>query len=324
VEDATAGAGVLVIGSVNEDTTVRVRALPRPGETASAYGLATGLGGKGANQAVASAHAGAAVRLIAAVGDDVAGRRSRAELERHGVSAASLITAPSAPTGRAFITVDDGGENVIVVVPGANLTSGPLLTEEAVAAVGDDAAAVVLMQGEVPSSTIDAVARACADAGRRFVLNLAPVTEVAEATLRVADPLIVNATEAMDLFCLSEDRLGPAAIEEAIAGLVPGRAASLIVTLGGRGCAVATVDGVRVVPAERVETVVDTTGAGDAFCGTLAASLALGTQLDLAVERATAAAADAVRRYGAVPASLETSPPSAPSGQQAADGSRRL
>lgn len=265
---------VVVFGSVNVDLVAHVRRHPRPGETVLALGpVERFAGGKGANQAVAAAGAGADVMLVGAVGDDEAGQAYAARLASLGIQA-RLTTASDTSTGLAWITVDESGENVIVVVPGANDAAVPLIDD-----LGP--ADVLLCQLELPIAQVELAVRRAAALGARIVLNAAPFTVLARDVVALADPMVVNEHEAAAL---------------ADSGLMP---RSLLVTFGAAG---AQWDDVRVeaepVPAHEV---VDTTGAGDAFCGTLAASLVSCADRHTALVAATEAAADAVRRIGAQP-----------------------
>ena len=279
---------VVVVGSANVDLVLPVQRIPRPGETVLAGLLTRGPGGKGANQAVASARAGARTAMVAALGRDDGGALLRDALGSSGVDLA-LVTASEAPTGTAIITVDESGENSIVVAPGAN---GELtLSERAASVVGT--AKIVLSQLEIPFPTV----RAAAAASAYFVLNAAPAAELPDELLAEVDLLVVNETEA-----------------EAIAGA--DRAALLkkvpaaVVTLGGAGAVILTRDGDEIeVPGVPVE-VVDTTAAGDTFCGVLAATLAArsaetatitASDLTNAVRRANVAASLSVQAAGAIP-----------------------
>jgi ribokinase len=277
---------VVVVGSANVDLVLPVQRIPRPGETVLAGAMTRGPGGKGANQAVAAARAGARTAMVVALGDDDGGALLRDALE--GVDL-SLATTGEAPTGTAIITVEESGENSIVVAPGAN---GELtLSAAALAAIGT--AKIVLSQLEIPFSTVQAAAAAAP----YFILNAAPAAELSDELLAEVDLLVVNETEA-----------------EAIAG--PDRSALLkkvpaaVVTLGGAGAVILTRDGDGEieVPGVPVE-VVDTTAAGDTFCGVLAATLVAAaandsiTASDLtnAVRRANVAASLSVQAAGAIP-----------------------
>lgn len=269
------GAGrVVVVGSLNVDLVARVERLPRAGETVPAAGLQRLAGGKGANQALAARAAGARVVLVGAVGQDEPGRAYAARLSDRGVDARLQLAPPGIPTGTAFVLVDEAGENCIVVVPGANDYATAELPD---LRPGD----VLLAQLEVPLGTVATAVRRAADLGARVVLNAAPYAALSADVVACADPLVVNEVEAAAL---------------ADSGLVPG---SLLVTFGAAG---AQWDDLRVeATAVPDGEVVDTTGAGDAFCGALAAALAGGADRRVALDAAVAAGAAAVRRVGAQP-----------------------
>lgn len=260
---------VVVLGSLNVDLVTRVERHPAPGETVLGEGLRRLAGGKGANQALAAARAGAAVTMVGAVGDDEGGRAYAARLAAAGVDTAALAVADE-PTGTALIVVDAEGENSIVVVAGANAT----VTADAVPALGPGD--VLLVQLEVPLGTVADACRRARDQGARVVLNTAPYADLPDDVLALADPVVANEHEAARL------------------SSTPG---SLLVTLGADGARW----GDLALPAEPVDDVVDTTGAGDAFCGALAAALADGADDATALRAALAAGARAVRHDGAQP-----------------------
>ena len=269
---------VLVLGSLNVDLVTRVERHPRPGETVLGVGLERLAGGKGANQAVAAAAAAGRVAMVGCVGDDAGGTAYRARLERLGIDVTGVRVVKGASTGHAVVTVSDDGENSIVVIPGAN----ELFDEREVDAVdtlgpGD----VLLVQLEVPRAVVCTAVRRAAGRGARVVLNTAPYAALPPDVVGLADPVVANEHEM-------------AALAEA--GAVP---RSLLVTFGANG---ASWDGVT-APAHVVaaDEVVDTTGAGDAFCGALAAALANGADRADAMEAALAAGAAAVRHPGAQP-----------------------
>lgn len=282
---------VLVIGSLNRDTSVVVDRLALPGETISGSDAVASSGGKGANQAVAAARAGASVGFVGAVGSDEGGREQVAALELHGVDVGSLQTIVGVPTGSAYICVDSRGENIIVISPGANAH-----VDAALSAV-DYGAAVVLLQNEIPAAALDDAAAFAVAAGARLVVNAAPVPASVPDFFRLADPLVVNEHEASEL--LGRPSLGPAGLALALQRATGAR--SVIVTLGADG-SVVLVDGASVkVPGVRVAQVVDTTGAGDTFVGVLAARLAAGDELLPAAHEASRAAAESVLWEGARP-----------------------
>lgn len=290
---------VVVFGSVNVDATSYVRAFPRPGETVHSHGFRVALGGKGANQAVAAHRSGASVELVARVGDDAAAEVPLRAFSAFGLATDGVTAVPGAPTGIAQITVSGSGENTIVVTSGANASLGVDVVDEERDRLAR--AAVVLTQGELPVPTIEALAAACDAAGVRFVLNLAPPIAVAPAALAVADPLVVNVHEGRTLgvgTALSDDA-SVDAWRDAAASVAGDLARSIVVTLGPRGAVAADATGSWAVAAPSVD-VVDTTGAGDAATGTLAAMLAEGRPLADAVRVAVAAGSLAVQRRGTV------------------------
>ena len=268
---------VVVLGSLNVDLVTDVERHPRPGETVLATGpVRRFAGGKGGNQAVAAAEAGARVAMVGAVGEDEDGTRYLARLRSRGVDVSAVRVEPGAATGQAWITVGADSENAIVVIPGANAD----LTLEDLEPVSDlGPGDVLLVQLEVPMAVVAAAARRAHGRAARVVVNAAPYAALPHDVAALADPLVVNEHEALAL---------------ADSDVVPG---SVLVTFGGEGC---SWDGERfdgvAVPLERV---VDTTGAGDAFCGALAAALATGADRAEAIRAAAEAGATAVQRAGA-------------------------
>jgi ribokinase len=277
---------VVVVGSVNLDVSVTVDRLPAPGETLLGGIVRRSGGGKGANQAVAAARAGSArTAMVGAVGDDSDGAALRASLESDGIDCSCLRTS-AAPTGTALITVDRSGENTIVVAAGAN--DDVRLDEASTALVRS--ADVVLAQLEIPQQTVLAAARA-RRADAILVLNAAPYAAVDPELLAAVDLLVVNEHEALGLSAASTvDEAVPALLES-----VP----AVLVTLGAAGARLDRRGGATtVVPAPRVEAV-DTTGAGDTFCGVLGAAIARGDDDLTALRHAAAAASVAVEGKGA-------------------------
>ncbi|ROQ36710.1 ribokinase [Frondihabitans sp. PhB188] len=286
---------VIVVGSANQDYLVRTVRAPQPGETVMATGLTKQPGGKGANQAVAAARLGGDVHFVGAVGRDDDGARILRSLDSDGVSVDDVRIVDGQPTGLALISIDDTGENSITVVSGAN---GTVTAERAAAAVvrlaSDDA--LLSMQGELPRDVLEASARAAAVAGARVVLNLAPYLEIDADVVALADPVIVNETEAAEMTGLSI-----ASVDEALVAVdsLTKRALSAVITLGSLGAVWANRGEHGHVEANRVEHVVDTTGAGDAFSGALVSSLAAGSDLEGAVRLGALAGSFAVRGIGA-------------------------
>ena len=288
-------AGVFVVGSINQDYVLRLQRRPSPGETVTDAELALFPGGKGANQAVAAARllGSGKVSMLGRVGDDAAGPRLISNLEDNGVSTAHVEQIEGVPSGSAFVTVTPDGENAIIVSPGANRNFGPAEVDASASDLQE--ASVLVAQMEVVVEAVERAARIVSEAGGRVLLNLAPVREVPSSLLSLLDPLVVNEHEAA--FLLGEDA-GTRPPEQTARALLSLGPRSAVLTLGSEGAALATPDGSSSYPAPRVKPV-DTTGAGDAFAGALAARLAEGGSLDEAVPYAVRAGAAAVAREGA-------------------------
>jgi ribokinase len=271
---------VTVLGSANMDLVVRAPALPRPGETVLGYDFTTVPGGKGANQAVAVARAGAQCTFLGAIGTDAFGAALRAGLADAGVQL-GLLREVDGPSGVALITVDDAGQNQITVAPGANATLLGLDHDER-AAIRD--AEVLLCQLEVPLPTVVKAVTGARAAGTTVVLNAAPAQPLFRDLLDNVDVLIINESEA-------------AALGDAVNAVE-----KVVLTLGAAGAVYTDRQGGRLaVPAPTV-TAVDTTAAGDAFAGAFAVALAEQRPVDEAVRWACAAGAVCATRPGAVPA----------------------
>ncbi|WP_414943467.1 ribokinase [Amycolatopsis sp. cmx-11-32] len=273
---------VLVIGSANADLVVPVDRRPGGGETVLGGDTVLSPGGKGANTAVAAARLGADVALLGAVGDDPYGELLKRSLGESGVNT-TLLRTSERPTGIAYITVTPDGENSILVSPGAN--SG-LRPED----IDLDGAEIVVLSLEIPLETVEHAVAKAAGAGVRTLVNLSPAAELSAKTLENVDVLLVNEHEAAFL-------LGGEADFPKLLDLGPKAA---VVTLGAKGAMVVTAEGVTEVSSPKVEAV-DTTGAGDAFAGALATSLAKGEGLADAARQAVKVAAITVTRQGAQP-----------------------
>lgn len=283
---------IVVVGSINQDLVVRVPKHPVPGETVLGTEHLTAAGGKGANQAVAAARLGRSVAMIGRVGDDPAGASMRAGLESEGVDTRHVATDRTAATGLAVITVDDAGENAIVVSPGANAA----IPVSAITAAAPELAAaeVGLFQLEVP---VDVVAAAIVETGGVAILNPAPARLLPEAMLAGVGILVPNRSE-LGILAGVDEPAGLDAVEDAIARL--GFSGRVVVTLGSDGAVVVDGGHLHHLPAPRVP-VVDTTAAGDAFCGALADAVCRGEDLLDAVRWAVCAGALATTRLGAQP-----------------------
>jgi ribokinase len=278
---------VLVFGSANADLVFRVPHLPAPGETVLGPGWKAMAGGKGANQAVAAAKDGARVAFAGAVGRDAMAGIATAGLREAGVDLSLLVEA-EAPTGCAAICVDPSGRNQIAVASGANLSVRA-------AQVPDSAlsGATLLLQMEVPRAETEALIARARGLAARVLLNLAPAAELSREAFAALDLLIVNEGEAAWLGA----RLGAAGDAASLSAAL---GCGVAVTLGERGAEAAGPFGAAAAPAFRVAAV-DTTGAGDCWCGVLAAALDRGLPLAAAMRRAAAAAAISVTREGAAP-----------------------
>lgn len=269
---------VVVVGSVNMDLVVTAPTLPRPGETVLGETFTTVPGGKGANQAIAAARAGAQCVFIGAVGQDSFGEALRANLTASGVDISRLRVVPGT-SGVALIAVDAKAENLIVVAPGANATLTRLEIQDRLAIEGSD---VLLCQLEIPLATVAQAAAAARTAGTTVILNAAPARALPSELLAAVDLLVVNQTEA-------------ATIGEGLE-----KVPRVVMTLGAAGAVYADREGTRLdVPAPRVQAV-DTTAAGDAFAGALAVAWAQGRPLGEALRWACAAGAVCATKRGAV------------------------
>lgn len=280
-------SAIVVLGSANMDLVVRQPRLPHPGETMFGSSFTTVPGGKGLNQAVAAARAGGEVGFLGAIGRDAFGETIRRCLEDAGVDTHGLVDVDD-PTGTAHISVLDGGENAIVVVPGANAAITEL----------DDAsrhriegARYLVAQFERPLELISQAFVVARGMGLQTVLTPAPVQPVDHALLQLVDVLIPNAQEACELAGVADETDAAIALSRLV-GLV-------VMTRGSRGALVARGGVVELeVPPRKVEPV-DTTAAGDTFAGVLIALLAEGAPLERALTTATVAASISVTRAGA-------------------------
>lgn len=292
-------AAVLVVGSANQDYIVGVTAPPGPGETVMATSLLTQPGGKGANQAVAAARLRGDVSLVACVGDDADGARLIRELRSEGVDTTDVEIVSRGRTGLALVSVWASGENSITVVPGTNsaLTGDRVRrTIERRASDHEDGGVIVVVQAELLPEIITATITAAGEAGSRVVLNLAPFQPVDDALLASCDPLVLNEAEASGL--LGWHVHGAETAARAVEALRT-RARSVVVTVGAEGACWADRSGSGHAPAPDGADVVDTTGAGDAFVGALAARLAVGESLEEAVRTGVRAGTFAVQSPGA-------------------------
>jgi len=288
---------IVVIGSSNTDMIIQAPRIPAPGQTVLGGRFSTAAGGKGANQAVAAARAGAQVTLVARVGDDAFGRQALSGFERDHIDTRFVVRDEQAPSGVASIIVDDHGQNAITVAPGANANLSPRDVARAAKAIS--AADAVLLQLEIPLDTVRAAIEIACEQNVRVILNPAPACVLPDEMLRGVDVLTPNEIEAG---MLTGSEVGDEAADAARAAvLLRGRGAgTVIVTLGPRGVIVEGPDHGGHIGAFAVEAV-DTTAAGDVFNGALAVALAEGRSLPDACRWACAAAALSVQCLGAQP-----------------------
>lgn len=275
---------ILVAGSANLDFVVRAAHIPAPGETVLGHAFTTFPGGKGANQAVAAARAGgASTQMLLALGDDTFAAPLEASLTSAGV-ALHIVRCADHATGTAFICVSDNAENAITVAPGANNA----LESRHLPAMGGFSH--LLMQLETPLDTVAAFARAARAAGSKVVLNAAPAQPLDAGMLALVDILIVNEGELAGISGNNSARIAD--------GLQQLKVPVVVVTLGARGSC-ARVGNRYLVQRAFVVDPVDTTGAGDTFCGVLVAALDQGSDMQQALRLASAASALACTKAGA-------------------------
>jgi ribokinase len=281
---------VTVVGSLNEDVLVAVGRLPGRGETVIGRSTALAPGGKGANQAAAAGELGPGVHMVGRIGEDPAGDRQLASLASSRVDVSRVHRTPGVPTGSATIPVEDGsGENLIVVVPGANTA----LTPEDADVESVRRADVVLLQLEVPLETVQAAARA---ATGTVVLTPAPPQPLPTELRERVDVLVPNEHELAQLAGVEPGERTPAELAALARSVAP---CAVVVTLGARGALIVPPEGAPLLQAPPPVTAVDTTGAGDCFCGALAQALAGGPDLPAAVRFAVTAAALSTTGRGA-------------------------
>lgn len=287
---------IVVIGSSNTDMVMQVRDFPRPGETIMGCGFMQNQGGKGANQAVACARLGTDTSFVGKLGDDALAQNTISLLRREGIDVSHLTQTSEAPSGTAFIMVDSRGENSIIVNSGANACLMPADIDAASSLIAQ--ASVVLMQLETPVPTLTHAAHMAKEKGAMVVLNPAPapISPLPDELLKNVDILVPNQTEAERLSGIAVE--DDATLLEAIRRLKENGIGQVVMTLGSRG-AVTEVDGRLVMVHGFKVDAVDTTAAGDTFCGALCVRLAEGCGVEQAMRFACKAASLTVTRMGA-------------------------
>ncbi|WP_260927681.1 ribokinase [Novosphingobium sp. 9] len=254
------------------------------------------VGGKGLNQAVAAARFGAGTRMAGAIGDDAEGAMLRAALVAEGVDVSALDVLADVPSGRATILIEPAGENMIAVVPGANLRARPEAAWQAI----DAETRVLLAQNEVDIAEMERLFASDRAAGLTRILNAAPAVPEAARLFPLVDVLIVNQSECADFLGLDSEPQGVEDLD-VVRRLLTRAGQSVVVTLGAGGSALVTHEDIVFAPAFAAPEVVDTSGAGDCFCGVLAACIDLGIGMEAALRYANAAASLSVGCKGAAP-----------------------
>lgn len=283
---------ICVVGSANIDLTFRTSRLPRPGETLTGQAFQIGFGGKGANQAVMAARLGTRVAMIARVGNDVFGEQTLHNFQQQGIDTTHLLRDAEQPTGTAAILVEDSGQNCILIVPGANASLSPKDVRAAESLLRESS--LVLCQLEVPMETTREAFLLARAAGARTILNPAPAVLLSDELLRLTDLCIPNETE---VELLTGQRVTTPEEAKAAAEVLRQRGASaVLVTMGERGVVVVD-EGWEHIPAPPVHAV-DSSGAGDAFIGSLAVFLLEGLSLRQGARQANRVAALSVTRPG--------------------------
>ena len=286
---------ILVIGSSNTDLIVKVKSFPLAGETIEGIAYMQAMGGKGANQAVAAHRLGGEVNFITCLSDDANGKNTLQYYKDEGLDVSSSLIVKNVASGTAMILVNEKGENCIVITPGANnkLTAGYILKIEENIVNAD----IIVLQMEIPYNTVKTVCSLAKKHDKKVILNVAPARELDKEVLKNVDILVVNETEAETISGKKIEAVGKEAV---IAKLIAMGASTVILTLGKDGCLLK--NGQIEISKEAFEVdAIDTTAAGDTFCGALAARLSKGENWDDILTFATAASALCVTRMGAQP-----------------------
>lgn len=285
---------IIVIGSTNMDMVVKTSHIPVPGETVLAGSFFMNPGGKGANQAVAIARLGGEVTFISKVGNDVFGKQSSQLLDDEGINTFYMLSDDELPSGVALITVDELGENSIVVASGANGNFFPSDLEDALDEIAK--AEIVLMQLEIPLETVHYVAKYAASKGVQVILNPAPANTLCPELLSYIDLITPNQLEAEMISGIKVRNINDA--QKAAKAIYKMGVKNIVITLGALGAVICQEGKIQMVAAPKVEAI-DTTAAGDAFCGALVVGLSEERTLLESVQFACKVAAISVTRLGA-------------------------
>ena len=286
---------IVVIGSSNTDLIAKVKNFPAAGETVQGISYMQAMGGKGANQAMAAHKLGGDVSFITSLGDDSNGQHALAYYKNEGLKVSSSLIVEDIPSGTAIILVDEQGENCIVINPGANQKLSPSYIERIEGKIVE--ADILVLQMEIPYETVKAVCRLSTKYDKQLILNVAPARKIDEEILKNVNVLLVNETEAETISGEKIDLIGKVAIVDKLLSMGP---ATIILTLGKAGCFFKNEQESFHINAFAVDAI-DTTAAGDTFCGALASEIAKGHSWKQALVFATAASAICVTKMGAQP-----------------------
>jgi ribokinase len=285
---------IIVVGSSNTDMVIKTTKLPLPGETILGGDFLMNPGGKGANQAVAAARLGGKVSFIGKTGSDIFGEQARITLKSENINTNFIVTDQNNPSGVALITVDDKGENCIVVASGSNAFLSKTDIDNAKEEILSSD--IILMQLEIPLDTVNYVAEICSGAGKTVILNPAPATYLPDELLRRISIITPNETEAELLTGMKIT--DPESAKNAAHILLGKGIGVVILTLGSKGALICTGKKEQLIPTAKVKAV-DTTAAGDVFNGAIAVAISENFSIEEAVQFANKAAAISVTRMGA-------------------------
>lgn len=285
---------ILVIGSSNTDMVIKTSALPVPGETILGGNFFMNAGGKGANQAVAAARLGGKVTFIAKTGNDIFGKQAIGSFKKDGINIDHIITDPVYPSGVALITVNEKGENCIVVAPGANGVLSPQDIQESIPVI--EKASVILLQLEIPIETVEYVIDLAAQKNKTIILNPAPAASLPDELLKKVSTITPNQKEAELLTSIKV--VDSKTAEQAALVLHRKGVETVVITMGAKGAYLSHNQKGELINAPKVDAV-DTTAAGDVFNGALAVALTEGIIIEEAIAFGCKAAAVSVTRLGA-------------------------